>query len=135
MWTLDFMHGPRASAEGFRRPRKTYLVAAIDDHSRYVTLADFFLSESYGVLAESLKEAFARHGLPGTLYCDNGSAFSTRDLTLACARLGVALVHSRPYDSPSRGKIERLFRDAKMYELLEGTSEIQRELIVKRLPR
>ena len=32
-------------------------------------------------------------------------------------------------------KIERLYRDAKMYELLEGTSEIQRELIVKRLPR
>jgi alkylation response protein AidB-like acyl-CoA dehydrogenase len=32
-------------------------------------------------------------------------------------------------------KIERLFRDAKMYELLEGTSELQRELIVKRLPR
>jgi butyryl-CoA dehydrogenase len=32
-------------------------------------------------------------------------------------------------------KIERIFRDAKMYELLEGTSEIQRELIAKRLPR
>jgi len=32
-------------------------------------------------------------------------------------------------------KIERLYRDAKMYELLEGTSEIQRELIVRRLPR
>jgi alkylation response protein AidB-like acyl-CoA dehydrogenase len=32
-------------------------------------------------------------------------------------------------------KVERLFRDAKMYELLEGTSEIQRELVVKRLPR
>ncbi len=32
-------------------------------------------------------------------------------------------------------KIERLFRDAKMYELLEGSSEIQRELVVKRLPR
>ena len=32
-------------------------------------------------------------------------------------------------------KIERLFRDAKMYELLEGTNEIQRELVVKRLPR
>ena len=31
--------------------------------------------------------------------------------------------------------IERIFRDAKMYELREGTSEIQRELIVKRLPR
>jgi len=36
---------------------------------------------------------------------------------------------SKEYD------IERLFRDAKMYELLEGTSEIQKELITKRLPR
>ncbi len=32
-------------------------------------------------------------------------------------------------------KIERLFRDAKMYEAMEGTNELQRELIVKRLPR
>jgi putative transposase len=29
---------------------------------------------------------------------------------LACARLGIALIHSKPYDSPSRGKIERFFR-------------------------
>jgi alkylation response protein AidB-like acyl-CoA dehydrogenase len=36
---------------------------------------------------------------------------------------------SKEYD------IERLFRDAQMYELLEGTSEIQRELITKRLSR
>ena len=58
----------------------------------------------------ALKEAFARHGLPKILYCDNGPSFSCRLLTLAWARLGVALVHSRPYDSPSRGKIERLFK-------------------------
>lgn len=32
-------------------------------------------------------------------------------------------------------KIERLFRDAKMYEAMEGTNELQRELIVRRLPR
>ena len=25
-------------------------------------------------------------------------------------RLGISLVHSRPYDSPSRGEIERFFR-------------------------
>jgi Integrase core domain. len=44
------------------------------------------------------------------LYCDNGSIFSSSHLQLACARLGVALVHSIPYDSASRGKIERFFR-------------------------
>ncbi len=47
---------------------------------------------------------------PRSFTGDNGSAFSSKQLTLACARLGVALVHSKPYDSPSRGKIERWFR-------------------------
>jgi hypothetical protein len=43
-------------------------------------------------------------------YCDNGSIFVTSNLQLACARLGIALVHSKPYDSPSRGKLERWHR-------------------------
>ena len=29
---------------------------------------------------------------------------------MVCAKLGTALIHSKPYDSPSRGKIERFFR-------------------------
>jgi putative transposase len=36
--------------------------------------------------------------------------FASSHLQLACARLGMALVHSKPYDSPSRGKIERFNR-------------------------
>ena len=108
LWTLDFMHGPRV--KGSRRSRvKTYLAAAIDDHSRYLPLGEFLSTETYSALASALKVAFLRHGLPKMLYCDNGSAFSSADLALACARLGVALVHSKPYDSPSRGKIERFF--------------------------
>ena len=27
--------------------------------------------------------------------------------------------------------VERMFRDAKMYELLEGTSEVQREIVMR----
>lgn len=108
LWTLDFMHGPRVRGVG--RPRvKTYLAAAVDDHSRYLPLGEFLSTETYSALASALKVAFLRHGLPKMLYCDNGSAFSSADLALACARLGVALVHSKPYDSPSRGKIERFF--------------------------
>jgi putative transposase len=108
LWTLDFMHGPRVRGEG-RGTVKTYLAAAIDDHSRYLPLGQFLSTETYSALASALKVSFLRHGLPKMLYCDNGSAFSSADLALACARLGVALVHSKPYDSPSRGKIERFF--------------------------
>jgi butyryl-CoA dehydrogenase len=36
-----------------------------------------------------------------------------------------------PYGICKDYKVERLFRDGKMYELLEGTSEIQRELVAR----
>ena len=108
LWVMDFMHGPKLRAG--RRRRKTYLAAAIDDHSRFLTLARFYTRENSAVVVSALKEAFSRHGLPRILYCDNGSPFSSKQLTLASARLGIALVHSKPYDSPSRGKVERFFR-------------------------
>lgn len=57
-----------------------------------------------------LKEGIGAFGLPRVIYCDNGSLFSSFHLQVTCARLGIALVHSKPYDSPSRGKIERFFR-------------------------
>ncbi len=58
--------------------------------------------------------------------------FTTQTAVDVC-RFGMQ-VHGA-YGISKEYKIERIFRDAKVYELLEGTSEIQRELIVKRLPR
>jgi len=43
------------------------------------------------------------------LYCDNGAVYVSSHLQLVCARLGIALVHSKPYDSPARGKIDPAF--------------------------
>lgn len=56
------------------------------------------------------KEAIVTFGLADRLYVDNGPSFSSQYLAKVCARLGMGLVHSKPYDSPSRGKIERFFR-------------------------
>ena len=39
--------------------------------------------------------------------------FRSKDLHLPCAKLGIAVIHSKPYDSASRGKIERFFRTGK----------------------
>ena len=45
------------------------------------------------------------------------------------ARMAVS-VHG-VYGISEETPVERMFRDAKMYELLEGTSEIQRELVMQ----
>jgi putative transposase len=109
MWTCDFMHGPRVELQS-GRSAKSILCAIIDDHSRVIVGHAFSDKETVSALTVVLKEAFEKHGLPRRLYVDNGSAFSSDLLTLACARTGISLTHSRPYDSPSRGKIERFFR-------------------------
>ncbi len=108
LWLTDFMHGPHiCDANKHNKKRKTYLLAIIDDHSRFIMGARFFWQENKIALATLLKDIFLQYGVPLKLYCDNGSAFSSDFLILICARLGLSLIHSKPYDSPSRGKIER----------------------------
>lgn len=110
LWTADCMHGPYVKFEEQTRKHKVFLIAAIDDYSRVICARGWFWNENSISLEIALKEAIGGFGLPKAIYCDNGSLFSSFHLQLACARLGIALIHSKPYDSPSRGKIERFFR-------------------------
>jgi putative transposase len=108
LWQSDCMHGPHVTVEGIQR--KTYLFAIIDDHSRLIPHAQFYLRENIGCYRDCLIQALEKRGLPRKLYVDNGSAFRTHQLRYACARLGIALLHSEPGVPEGRGKIERLFR-------------------------
>jgi transposase InsO family protein len=92
------------------KKRKTILLAILDDYSRYVVHAQIYWDEKLPRLEDSLKKAILRHGIPETFYCDNGSAFSAHHLARICGRLGIRLVHSRPYRPMGRGKVERLFQ-------------------------
>ena len=108
LWIADFMHGPQVRTGN--RSAKAILCAILDDHSRMVVGHAFNTSETISALTVVLKEAFLAYGIPKRLYVDNGSSFSSDLLTRSCAQAGVSLIHSKPYDSPSRGKVERLFR-------------------------
>jgi transposase InsO family protein len=108
LWISDFMHGPQVRTAN--RSAKAILCAILDDHSRMVVGHAFSVSETISVLTVVLKEAFLAYGIPKRLYCDNSSTFSSDLLTRSCAQAGISLIHSKPYDSPSRGKVERFFR-------------------------
>lgn len=108
LWVCDFMHGPTVLV-GQRR-HKSILCAVIDDHSRMIVGHAFSAHETVSALSVVLKEAMLAFGLPRRLYVDNGPAFASDLLAHACAQAQIALIHSKPYDSPSRGKIERFFR-------------------------
>jgi hypothetical protein len=106
------MHGPHVRTE--KGKRRAILCAIIDDHSRLVAGARFALAEDTAELLHTFGDAIATYGVPKRFYTDNGPAFGSHHLAEACARIGCSLLHSEPFDSPSRGKIERFFRTVRL---------------------
>lgn len=108
LWQSDVMHGPRIEING--KYRKTYLIAIIDDHSRLIPHASFYLSEGLPSYLRAFEAALAKRGLPRKLYVDNGPAFRSRHLEYITASLNIALIHAKPYKPQGKGKIERWFK-------------------------
>ncbi|MGZ6141239.1 MAG: DDE-type integrase/transposase/recombinase [Myxococcaceae bacterium] len=112
LWMSDVMHGPSVLVLGKRR--KAYLIAFIDDATRVIPYAAFTLSENTAAFLPVLKEAVLRRGVCRRLFVDNGSAFRSHQLALACAKLGITLIHARAYHAQAKGKIERWFRTVRL---------------------
>ena len=127
LWMSDVMHGPRLLIPG-QRGAKTYLHALLDDTSRVVPYAAFYMAESSACFQDALKQGFLRRGIPRRLYCDNGAIYRNHHLQIICATLNVSLIHSRPYQPRGRGKIERFFRTVRSAFLVHVTPQHLGEL-------
>jgi transposase InsO family protein len=111
IWQSDVMHGPYVKIDG--KSKKSYLIAIIDDHSRLIIHAEFYLSESRENFLDCLRQGVMKRGLPQKLYIDNGSCFRALHLEQVTAQLGIGISHSRPYTPQGRGKIERWFKSVR----------------------
>jgi transposase InsO family protein len=115
LWMSDVMYGPKIREQ--RQLRRTYLIALRDDATSIVPYAAFMFSEGTIAYLQVLEQAIRRRGIPKRLYVDNGSAFRSRQLGVVCAKLGIALIHARPYTPQGKGKMERWFRTVRMQHL------------------
>ena len=122
LWMSDVMHGPSVFDPDDRRRHKTYLIALLDDATRLIPHAAFARRESVAAFLPVFEHAIRRRGLPKRLYVDNGAAYRSRHLALVCAKLGVTLIHARPYLPQGKGKLERWFRTARL-QLLPALTE------------
>jgi len=108
LWQSDCMHGPRVEVDG--KMRKSYLFALLDDHSRLISHAQFYLQENIDSFQNCLIQGLEKRGLPRKLFVDNAPCFRSERLRYACACLGIALIYTAPYSPAAKGKIERLWR-------------------------
>ena len=92
------------------------LVAIKTRHAGYSVRAVIAHAAEHGLVSEaampspSSVQRLLRRGLTERLYVDNGANYRSRHLALVCAKLGIALIHARPYQPAGKGKIERWFR-------------------------
>jgi transposase InsO family protein len=108
LWHGDVCHASPLIVGDGRVPVRIH--ALLDDASRYIVAIEARHHEREVDMLAVLIRALRRFGAPDALYLDNGSTYRGETLSLACARLGTALVHARPYDAPARGKMERFWR-------------------------
>lgn len=92
----------------------------VDDHSRYALGLVACDNEQTATVQQHLTHAFRRYGLPDALLVDNGSPWgdgpeqSWTRLGVWLLKLGIDVVHSRPYHPQTRGKNERFHRTLKL---------------------
>ena len=110
-WQSDTSSGPYIVVEG--KKVKTYLISVIDDTSRLIVGYGFFYNDNGINMQKVLSEAIKKYGVPKKLYVDNGTPYKNEQLSIIMARLGIELVHARPYSPTGKGKIERSFRTIK----------------------
>jgi transposase InsO family protein len=108
LWHGDVCHVPPIKLDERVQPVRIH--ALLDDASRYVIAIEARAAEREVDMLALLVGALRRHGPPDVLYLDNGATYRGETLSLACARMGVSLVHAKPYDAPARGKMERFWR-------------------------
>jgi len=108
LWHGDVCHGPSIKINGVKLPLRIH--GMMDDHSRYVVALEAFHSEREIDMLSLFVRALRRHGVPDAAYLDNGSTYRGNTLRIACERLGITLLHARPYDPQARGKMERFWR-------------------------
>jgi transposase InsO family protein len=112
VWCGDTSVGPRLKcADGSKK--KVYVIALIDDASRFITGVDVFWNDNFVNLMSVMKSAVSKYGKPKVWNFDNGGSFKNKQMELLAARIGSTLNYCRPYTPTGKAKIERWFRTMK----------------------
>lgn len=112
VWCGDSSVGPKLTDTDGKKHR-IYVIALIDDASRFITGIDVFFNDNFVNLMSVMKSAIAKYGRPKVLNFDNGKSYRNRQMELLAARIGSTLSYCQPYTPTGKAKIERWFRTLK----------------------
>ena len=131
LWHLDFHHGSRQIS----LPNGTWvtpmLLGIIDDHSRLICHAQWYLAETAENLIHGLNQAFQKRGLPRAIMSDNGAAMMATETRQGLVRLGILHETTLPYSPYQNGKQEVFWTqvEGRLIPMLEGMRDLDLTLL------
>lgn len=111
VWYGDSSVGPYLKIG--KEKKKVWIIALIDDASRFIVGIDIFFNDNYVNLMSVIRSAVIKYGRPQTLKFDNGANYRSNQMEILGARMGTAIHYAPPYTPTGKAKIERWFRTMK----------------------
>jgi transposase InsO family protein len=111
LWQMDFKGWVRLVDSSICHP-----LTVVDDHSRFALCLRACANQQGETVKALIENTFRRYGLPDAIYVDNGSPWGDASgqkwtrFGVWLLKLGVDVIHSRPYHPQGRGKNERFHR-------------------------
>ena len=112
VWCGDSSVGPYLTTDDGKK-HKVYVIALIDDASRFIVGIDVFFNDNFINLMSVIKSAVAKFGVPKVFNFDNGPGYRNKQMELLAARIGSTIHYCKPYSPVQKAKIERWFRTLK----------------------
>lgn len=101
----DIKYGPIIKTRDGRKI-KTYLSSLIDDHSRYIVQSEFYDNQRAEIVEDTFHKAVLKIGTWDAAYLDNGKQYITKQLETSMARLGIRILHAKPYACQAKGYVK-----------------------------
>jgi transposase InsO family protein len=121
LWQIDI-----AGVQTVGHLGKVYLIALIDDCSRFIVAARYFKDQKGVNVMKVVRNAILGYGRPNQILADNGAQFRNLigELETKYTRLldilGIEPIFAAPYHPETKGKLERFFSTVNSMFLVEA---------------
>jgi putative transposase len=131
LWHLDFHDGSLKVLTSEGRLVTPVLLGILDDRSRLVCHAQWYLDETTDALVHGLSQAFLKRGLPRAQMSDGGAAMKAGETRQGLLRLSVRQALTLPYTPEQNAKQEVFWGqvEGRLLAMLEGHPELSLSLL------
>jgi len=126
LWHSDFHEGSRAVIDTHGKWHKPRLLGFLDDCSRVVCHAQWYLDEDAQSFVHGMSQAILKRGLPRALLTDNGSPMQASEVQEGLQRMSIMHHTTLPYCPEQNGKQESFWGrvEGRLLPMLESEREL-----------